>query len=100
MYTGGIKSTNAIRTLFGSITASGKSLDGLAVVSDVVASHEPLISAKRLKDAVTCFKTSRTRFSALDDYTVESLKRDVGEALRCVRKLSPLVHQVRFDTLV
>lgn len=92
---GGIKSTNAVRTLFGSITASGKSLDGLAVVSDIVASREPLIAAKKLKDAVTLFKASRIKFSSVDEYTTESLRRSVGEALRSVRELSPLVHQVR-----
>ena len=94
MYAGGIKSTNAVRTLFGSITPSGKYLDGLAVVSDIVASREPLIAAERLKNAVTRFKASRTRFSSLDVYTPESLKRNVAEALRRVRELSPLVHQV------
>ena len=69
-------------------------------MSDIVASHEPLIAAKRLRDAITQFKSSRIRFSSLDDYTAESFKRDIGEALRNVRELSPLVHQVRFDTLV
>ncbi|KAF9647326.1 HK-domain-containing protein [Thelephora ganbajun] len=91
---GGIKSTNATRILFGSIMTSGKSLDGLAVVSDIVASPEPLIAAKRLKDAVSYFKASRTKFSSLDSYTTESLKGSVGEALRYVREVSPLVHQI------
>jgi thiamine-phosphate diphosphorylase/hydroxyethylthiazole kinase len=90
MHPGGIKSTNAVRTLFGSITTSGKSLDGLAVVSDIVASREPLMAAKRLKDAVTHFKTSRTKFSSLDDYTTKSLRDSIGEALGYVRELSPL----------
>ena len=96
---GGIKSTNAVRTLFGSLTRSGKSLDGLAVVSDIVASREPLAAAQQLKDIITRFKSSRTRFSSLDAYTTELLKRSVGEALRRVRELSPLVHQVRLKTL-
>jgi thiamine-phosphate diphosphorylase/hydroxyethylthiazole kinase len=98
MHAGGIKSTNAVRTLFGSITSSGKSLDGLAVISDIVASREPLIAAKRLKDSVSHFKASRTRFS-LGDYTTESLKGSVGEALKYVRQFSPLVHQVRFKRI-
>lgn len=75
---------------------SGKSLDGLAVVSDIIASHEPLMAAKRLRDVVHHFKASRTKFSSLDDYTTESLRVSVGEALRYVRELSPLVHQVRY----
>ena len=86
---------NAVRTLFGSITTSGKSLDGLAVVSDIVASREPLMAAKRLRDAVSHFKAARTKFSSLDDYTTKSLSDSIGEALRYVRELSPLVHQVR-----
>jgi len=94
VHTGGIKSTNAVRTLFGSITISGKSLDGLAVVSDIVASRDPSIAAKRLRDAVFHFKASRTKFSSLDCYTTESLKDSIGEALRYVRELSPLIHQV------
>jgi hypothetical protein len=53
------------------------------------------MAAKRLRDAVSHFKASRTKFSSLDDYTTDSFKRSVGEALRCVRELSPLVHQVR-----
>lgn len=92
---GGIKAANAIRTLFGSITTSGKSLDGLAVVSDIFASREPLIAARRLKDAVIRFKASRARFSSPGNYAAEPLKKSIGEALRCVRESSPLVHQVR-----
>lgn len=99
MHAGGIKSTNAVRTLFGSITTSGKSLDGLAVVSDIVASREPLMAAMRLKDSVAHFKASRTRFSSHDDYTIESLKGSVGKALNYIRQLSPLVHQVRFKNV-
>lgn len=92
--TGGIKSTNAVRTLIGSVTTSGKSLDGLAVVSDIVASREPLTAAQRLRDAISHFKASRTKFSSPDGYTTESIRGSIGEALRHVRELSPLVHQV------
>lgn len=64
-------------------------------MSDIVASHEPLMAAKRLRDAVSHFKASRTKFSSLDDYTTKSLRDSIGEALRHVRELSPLVHQAR-----
>ena len=45
---GGIKSTNLLRTLHGCAFPTGHSLDGVAVVSDIMASSEPQAAARRL----------------------------------------------------
>lgn len=76
------------------MTTSGKFFDGVAVVSDIVASLEPLIASERLKALVDNFRIARKSFSIHDIYTPELIKEKVGDALKAVRDLSPLAHQV------
>ncbi|KAI0745504.1 Hydroxyethylthiazole kinase [Earliella scabrosa] len=92
----GIKSTNALHCLHGAISVSGRSLDGLAVVSDIVASRDPYNAAKRIATIVQAFKANPfTCFSTFPpSYTPDSIKRGVGEVLLAVRQFSPLVHQI------
>ncbi|ETW81065.1 hypothetical protein HETIRDRAFT_452502 [Heterobasidion irregulare TC 32-1] len=97
---GGIKSTNIIRTLHGSATASGYALDGVAVVSDVVASQDPRAAAQRLLQLFSSWaKASRgpTSFSLLSpqgSYTSESVVKEAASLLESVRQIKPLVHQI------
>ncbi|KAH9942289.1 Hydroxyethylthiazole kinase [Epithele typhae] len=93
---GGIKSTNALHCLHGSVSPSGRILDGLAVVSDIVASNDPRAAANRIASVVQAFKTNPiTTFSyAPSAYQPASIKHAVGELLSVVRQHSPLIHQI------
>ena len=91
--------------MWGSVSQSGRALDGVAVVSDIVASPEPREAAKKISEAVKAFKAlqqpafhsfSVTSPASTDPHTPESLKQRVGECLQSIRKFSPLVHQVCF----
>ncbi|KAI0743772.1 Hydroxyethylthiazole kinase [Daedaleopsis nitida] len=92
----GIKSTNALHCLHGAIATSGRSLDGLAVVSDIVASRDPYNAAKRVATVVQAFKANPLPcFSTFPpSYASESIKRGVGDILSAVKKFSPLIHQI------
>lgn len=93
---GGIKSTNALHCLHGSVSETGHALDGLAVVSDIVASLEPKAAAGRLASIIRAFKqASPSTFSFPDAlYTPEKVKERVASLIPAVRKHSPLVQQV------
>ena len=96
----GIKSTNVLHCLHGSVSPSGRSLDGVAVVSDIVASTDPLNAARKIANIVNAFKTSTNApvFSlSPSPYVVDTFKQGVGVFLSAIKKFSPLVHQVRGD---
>ncbi|KAI0645367.1 Hydroxyethylthiazole kinase [Trametes meyenii] len=92
----GIKSTNALHCLHGSVSSSGRPLDGLAVVSDIVASTDPLSAAQRIAIIVKAFKAvfSPTFSLSPSPYAVDAFKDSIGELLLAVKKFSPLVHQI------
>lgn len=74
---------------------SGRALDGVAVVSDIVASLDPLQSARRLFETLTSFK----RPPAVDQITTKKVEDILAGAARLILKVketNPLVHQVRF----
>ncbi|TFY68790.1 hypothetical protein EVJ58_g794 [Rhodofomes roseus] len=93
---GGIKSTNALHCLHGSVSVTGHALDGLAIVSDIVGSPEPKLAAGKLASVVRAFKAhSPSSFSLPGaQYAPESIKAQVGSLVSAVRKHSPLVHQI------
>ncbi|KZT71053.1 HK-domain-containing protein [Daedalea quercina L-15889] len=93
---GGIKSTNALHCLHGSVSTTGHALDGLAVVSDIVASPEPKLAAEKLAFIVRAFKSGPPSSSSLPDarYTAEWIKEQVASLVPAVRKHGPLVHQI------
>ncbi|KAH7927492.1 Hydroxyethylthiazole kinase [Leucogyrophana mollusca] len=103
---GGIKSTNLLRTLHGTVSSSGRCLDGIAVVSDVFASSDPLSAAKDLRDIFTSFSTHISKQAAqlaswqaspkgtLPRYTPDSIKDGVVNIMRTIRDSNPLVHQI------
>ena len=73
-------------------------MDGVAVVSDIVASTDPLSAAKKIANIVNAFKASANApvFSlSPSPYVVDTFKQGAGVFLSAVKKFSPLVHQVR-----
>lgn len=51
---GGLNLSNALRTLHGAVgIESGRSLDGLAVISAIVASNDPTLAAQLLKQSIS-----------------------------------------------
>ncbi|KIJ18858.1 hypothetical protein PAXINDRAFT_70332 [Paxillus involutus ATCC 200175] len=92
---GGIKSTNVLRTLHGSVSTTGHRLDGVAVVSEIVASLEPLKSAQVLKDVYVSWSTAtNTQAVPVTPYTVESIRAGVVDLMGVIREASPLIHQI------
>ncbi|KAI9067159.1 Hydroxyethylthiazole kinase [Trametes sanguinea] len=93
----GIKSTNVLHCLHGSVSPSGRSLDGVAVVSDIVASTDPLNAAKRLSTKIKAFYSTPSPpvFSlSPSPYSADTLKQSVGRLLSAIKEYSPLVHQI------
>ncbi|OCH93095.1 TMP-TENI-domain-containing protein, partial [Obba rivulosa] len=93
----GIKSTNALHCLHGGVSRTGHPLDGLAVVSDIVASTEPRLASHRLATVIRAFKARplhRFSLSESSGYTRESLLKSVGSILAAIKQNSPLVHQI------
>ncbi|OBZ68095.1 putative thiamine biosynthetic bifunctional enzyme [Grifola frondosa] len=93
----GIKFTNVLHCLHGCVSTTGRSLDGVAVVSDIVASPDPRLAAQRLAAIVQAFKSNPSHNFSLGptaSYTPESVKASVGVLLPLIRHFSPLVHQI------
>lgn len=96
--TGGINFKNLLRTLHGAMSKSNRALDGVAVVSDIVASPEPKLAAERLKNIFWNFQKFYTAhpFGAISQPSVDSdtIVDRVGHLLTEMRQRGPLVHQV------
>ncbi|KAI0702932.1 Hydroxyethylthiazole kinase [Cerioporus squamosus] len=92
----GIKSTNALHCMHGSVSQSGRSLDGLAVVSDIVASRDPYTAARRIATIIKACKANPIIcFSTFPpSYAPDAIKRSVGKLLGAVKQYSPIVHQI------
>ncbi|KAF7315406.1 TMP-TENI-domain-containing protein [Mycena indigotica] len=86
---GGIKSTNLARLLHGSSSDTNHRLDGVAVVSDIVSSSNPLLAARNLKDIFNASLTLNPLFSSNDDILDRALRISAA-----VRNTRPLVHQM------
>ena len=95
MTSGGIKSSNILRTLHGSVSTTGHGLDGVAVVSEIVASTEPSKSASKLKEAYHSWSCLTKQLGdAYPSYTTDSIKDGVADLLRVIKETKPLIHQV------
>lgn len=95
--TGGIKSTNLLRTLHGCVSTTNHALDGVAVVSDIVASREPRVAAEKLFKILEVFKARNIGLDITPGNisSKEEILKGVIELMNTVRKSNPLVHQVR-----
>ncbi|KAF7983776.1 hypothetical protein HWV62_18984 [Athelia sp. TMB] len=92
---GGIKSTNLLRTLHGSVSTSGRALDGVAVVSDIVGSKDPLDASRRLCDIFREFRNILpSSIVSYHPYTPEHIKQSASKFLEDLKLINPLVHQL------
>lgn len=92
---GGIKSCNILRTLQGSVSTTGHILDGVAVVSEIVASPEPSKSARKLKEAYLSWSNPTEKSDKVSpSYTADTIKDGVVDLLRVIKETKPLIHQV------
>ncbi|KAI0256184.1 TMP-TENI-domain-containing protein [Lactifluus subvellereus] len=99
---GGIKSTNLLRTLHSCTSPTGYALDGVAVVSEIVASIEPGAAAQRLAQTFRAWTAAASRgptgFLATPErkaqYTREGIAAAAAALVDTVRRVRPLVHQI------
>ncbi|KAF5386233.1 hypothetical protein D9615_002670 [Tricholomella constricta] len=93
---GGIKSTNLLRTLHGSVTTTNHVLDGIAVVSEIVASQEPRQAAEKLSKIFKSFRAEPPRgISSSEGVPAERvIINKVAQLMSAVRDINPLVHQI------
>ncbi|KAF8876702.1 TMP-TENI-domain-containing protein [Gymnopilus junonius] len=106
----GIKSTNLLRTLHGSMSQTNHALDGIAVVSEIVASADPRSAAQKLKSIFSEFKRAYTphplgfpqALTGTDTNgpgksiapSADSIMDGVVCLMNEIRKANPLVHQI------
>ncbi|KAG5643447.1 hypothetical protein DXG03_000920 [Asterophora parasitica] len=93
---GGIKSTNLLRTLHGSVSSTNHALDGVAVVSDIVGSQEPRLAAGKLLRILRDFRADPPPaiISSLELPAERVIVDKVAEVMSTVRSINPLVHQI------
>ncbi|KAF9453639.1 thiamine biosynthetic bifunctional enzyme Thi4 [Macrolepiota fuliginosa MF-IS2] len=90
---GGIKASNLLRTLHGCVSSSEHALDGVAVVSEIVASQTPKPATEKLARIFRAFKAEFSLTPTAAPTTDVILER-VGKLMEKVRGLGPLVHQI------
>lgn len=77
------------------MSTTGHILDGVAVVSEVVASPEPSKSARKLKEAYWSWSNVTKQLTKEStSYTASTIKGGVADLLRVIRETKPLIHQV------
>jgi thiamine-phosphate diphosphorylase/hydroxyethylthiazole kinase len=91
-WVGGIKASNLWRTLHGSVSVSGHALDGVAVVSEIVASQNPKEAATALSNIFKAFKGDQSQVRSLS--TKNGVIDKVSELVNKIRTVGPLVHQI------
>ncbi|KAG6828811.1 hypothetical protein H0H92_006693 [Tricholoma furcatifolium] len=94
---GGIKSKNVVRLLHGSVSKTGHALDGVAVISEIVAAANPRQPAEFLNNTMKAFKAHLSSHSperSLRPSLEETLVRQVAQLMTVVREVNPLVHQI------
>lgn len=89
---GGINISNVQRVMFQS-TSSVKSLDGVAVVSSIIAAEDPQVAASTLKELITHVPTTMS----LEARSTLNLRAAIGKVPEIVKDLaakSPLCHNM------
>lgn len=72
-------------------------LDGVAVVSAIMASTTPLESARSLAEAITAFRSIRSPgFSSDRPESVAHFVRECAGLLGKIKEKVPVIHQVYF----
>lgn len=77
--------------MHGSMSQLEEYLDGVAVVSDIVAAPDPLKAAQRLK---SIFRASRIAAAKRIPTSRDDILTNALTIMAAVRSLNPLVHQV------
>jgi len=92
----GINARNVLRTLHGTTSPAGRTLDGVAVVSAIMASRIPKEAALDLSKVVTAFLSSPSLLSAPSSVPIQkkALIESAARLLDNVRELGPLIHQI------
>ncbi|KAI9509171.1 thiamine biosynthetic bifunctional enzyme [Russula earlei] len=95
---GGVNSKNVLRTLHGCVSSTGHALDGVAVVSDIMASPEPYATASCLAQTFCAWSAAVSRgpaaFLVKAQYTREGIAAAAATLVDTVRRVRPLVHQI------
>ncbi|KAF9010698.1 thiamine biosynthetic bifunctional enzyme Thi4 [Cyathus striatus] len=92
---GGIKANNLLRTLHGSVSSTNHALDGVAVVSEIVASQTPRQAAEDLAKTINAFRAELSLPRLINsEYTPETILEGVSKLMSSVRELNPLIHQI------
>lgn len=105
-HAGGINARNTPFLLHGAVSPlRGQALDGVAVISAIVASAAPEAAARELAAQVASFK--RAAALAMPPFTpfapapaVGAMLEHVAELIHTVRKTTPLVHQITNSVVV
>ncbi|TDL24154.1 Hydroxyethylthiazole kinase [Rickenella mellea] len=101
---GGITTGNVSRTLHGSVSVHGKALEGVAVVSEIMASTTPQQVARRLFEIVHGYKLAPRKHlqnpfrTPLD--SSQNIVNAAASLLSIIRKSSPLIHQITNNVVV
>ncbi|KAF8308389.1 Hydroxyethylthiazole kinase [Clavulina sp. PMI_390] len=98
---GGIKQANLIRTLHGSVSPlTNKALDGVAIISEIVASQDPFTVSQSLSRTVRSFVERPFPHLVLAPWSLEgeaaagNIQMRAAQMISHVRRLTPLVHQI------
>lgn len=98
---GGIKQDNLIRTLHGCVAPNGKALNGVAVISEIVSSHDPFITAQNLSRSVRSFTARAQPQKIFAPWEIKggtagsmAITHRASHLIQHVRRLTPLVHQI------
>ncbi|KAF7321262.1 TMP-TENI-domain-containing protein [Mycena kentingensis (nom. inval.)] len=96
---GGIKTTNLARLLHGSASIHYRPLDGIAVVSELVASHNPASNARTLKTIYDAYRSTLERVESVQ-WSRDTILDKALAILNTVQSSRPLVHQVMTNIVV
>ncbi|KAG6902098.1 hypothetical protein C0995_004278 [Termitomyces sp. Mi166 len=92
---GGMKAKNLLRTLHGSVSKTGHALDGVAIVSEIMASRNPRQAAATLSTIFKSFTISLPpAISPRAPLSGQALVERVAHLMSVVREVNPLVHQI------
>ncbi|KAF9268649.1 thiamine biosynthetic bifunctional enzyme Thi4 [Marasmius fiardii PR-910] len=101
---GGIKSNNLLRTLYGSVSRTNHSLDGVAVVSEIMASDQPKEAAASLCNVLHEFKSGSSIQLGLcaqpTVYTLDKVTGDIVKLMEHMKTINPLVHQITNNVVI
>ncbi|KAI5120643.1 hypothetical protein M0805_007980 [Coniferiporia weirii] len=93
----GINARNTLRTLHGVVSASGRALDGVAVVSAIMASRQPREAAREISTVVRAFLSSAPPiFSTPSAASLQAqgIIHASAALLAKIRETGPLIHQI------